>query len=145
MERRREHDRALKRGGGIRPISIDLTDAEGRYGREPSHDLTAERLFERRWALDILSRVLSQVEREAVEAGKGELFTRLHPMLEGDVRAESYREIAESLGMSEAAVKMAAHRLRSRFREVFRQEVARTVADPGEVKAEMADLMAALA
>ena len=145
MERRRQHDRALKRGGGIRPISIDLTNAEGRYGREPSHDLTAERLFERRWALDILGRVLSQVEREAVEAGKGELFTRLRPVLEGDNRAESYRDIAESLGMSDAAVKMAAHRLRCRFREVFREEVARTVADPAEVNAEMADLMAALA
>lgn len=145
MERRRQHDRALKRGGGIRPISIDLTDAEGRYGREPSHDLTAERLLERAWALDILSRVLSQVEREAVAAGKVALFTRLQPLLEGDDRAESYREIAESLGMSDAAVKMAAHRLRSRFREVFREEVARTVVNPGEVKAEMADLMAALA
>jgi RNA polymerase sigma-70 factor (ECF subfamily) len=145
MERRRQHDRALKRGGGIRPISIDLTDAEGRYGREPSHDLTAERLFERRWALDILCRVLSRVEREAVEAGKGELFTRLHSVLEGDVRAESYREIAESLGMSDAAVKMAAHRLRCRFREVFREEVARTLTDPADVQAEMVDLMTALA
>jgi DNA-directed RNA polymerase specialized sigma24 family protein len=145
IERRREHDRALKRGGGIRPVSIDLADAEGRYGREPSHDLTAERLFERRWALDILSRALSQVEREAVEAGKGELFTRLRPVFEGDDRAESYREIAVSLGMSDAAVKMAALRLRRRFRDVFREEVARTVADPADVKAEIADLMTAIA
>lgn len=145
IERRREHDRALKRGGGIRPVSIDLTDAEGRYGREPSHDLTAERLFERRWALEILSRVLGHVEQEAVEAGKGELFSRLRPVFEGGVRAESYREIAVSLGMSDAAVKMAAHRLRRRFREVFRDEIARTVADPADVKAEMADLMTALA
>ena len=88
---------------------------------------------------------MSQVERKAVEAGKGELFTRLRPVLEGDVRAESYREIAVSLGMSDAAVKMAAQRLRRRFREVFREEVARTVADPADVKAEIADLMTALA
>ena len=72
----RERDRALKRGGGRRPISIDLPAAEGRYGREPAHDLTADRLFERRWALDLLGIVLARLEAEAVESGKSELFAR---------------------------------------------------------------------
>jgi RNA polymerase sigma-70 factor (ECF subfamily) len=140
----RERARALKRGGGRRPIAIDLLDAEGRYGREPSHQLTAERLFERRWALDLLSRVLARLEAEAVQAGRAELFFRLRPMLEGDHRADSYREVGSALGLSEGAVKVAAHRLRARYRELLREEVARTVKDPAEVDNELADLVAAL-
>ena len=127
----------MKRGGGQRGISIDLPAAEGRYGREPAHDLTADRLFERRWALDLLGLVLARLEGEAVEAGKGELFRRLRPMLEGDDRSESYTEVGLALGLSEGAVKMAAHRLRSRYRDVLREEVGRTVADPAEVDAEL--------
>ena len=107
----RERDRALKRGGGQRAISIDLPDAEGRYGREPAHDLTADRLFERRWALDLLGLVLARLEGEAVQAGKEELFKRLRPMLEGDDRSESYNDVGLALGLSEGAVKVAAHRL----------------------------------
>ena len=78
-------------------------------------------------------------------AGKAALFDRLRPMLEGDGQAGPYREIAASLGMSEGAVKVAAHRLRARYRELLREEIARTVADPAEVDAELAELLAALA
>src|SRR5262249_32313263 len=94
----RERDRALKRGGGRPPIAIDLPDAEGRYGREPSHELTAERLFERRWALDLLDRVLARLEAESIKAGRADLFRRLRPMLEGANRAESYRKLGSALG-----------------------------------------------
>src|SRR5262249_47026401 len=140
LAHRREEDRALKRGGGRRPVSIDQFDAEGRYGREPAHELTAERLFERRWALALLENVLARLESEMSGAGKADLFSQLRPMLEGDERAESYREIAATLGMSEGAVKGAAHRLRARYRELLRAEVARTVADPTEVNAELTEL-----
>jgi len=140
----REHDRALKRGGGHRVISIDLPEAEGRYGREPARDLTAERLFERRWTLDLLGHVLARMEGEAAQAGKGELFAHLRPILEGDDRSLSYREIGTALGLSVGAIKVAAHRLRARYREVLREEVGRTVADLGEVDAELRDLIASL-
>jgi RNA polymerase sigma-70 factor (ECF subfamily) len=144
LAHRREHDRADKRGGGRRARSIELSDAEGRYGREPAHELTAEWLFERRWALELLEHVLARLEAEASATGKPDLFARLRPMLEGDESAESYREIGTALGLSEGAVKVAAHRLRARYRTLLREEVARTVADPADVDAELADLIAAL-
>lgn len=80
----REHDRALKRGGGKTPVSINSQDAEGRYLNDPSHDLTPERLFERRWATVLLNRVLALLEAEAVRAGKSSLFALLRPTLEGE-------------------------------------------------------------
>lgn len=141
----REHDRALKRGGGHAPVSIDVRDAEGRYINEPAHDLTAERLYERRWATVLLGHVLGRLESEVRGSGKAALFARLRPLLEGDELVASYREIAESLQMSEGAVKVAAHRFRGRYRQILREEVARTVADPAEVDAELADLLKALA
>jgi DNA-directed RNA polymerase specialized sigma24 family protein len=145
LAHRRDHDRALKRGGGRRLISIDLLDAEGRYGREPAHELTAERLFERRWTLSLLENVLARLEVEAARTGKSEIYTRLRPMLEGGGRAATYREVATALGMREGTVKVAVHRLRSRYRELLREEVARTVVDPAEVDAELGDLLDALA
>jgi DNA-directed RNA polymerase specialized sigma24 family protein len=145
MAHRREHDRALKRGGGRRIVPIGPIDAERRYGREPSHELTAERLFERRWALALLEQALARLESESIGAGKGELFAHLRPMLEGEERADSYRDVGTALGMSEGAVKAASLRLRLRYRELLRAEVARTVADPADVDAEIAELLASLA
>jgi DNA-directed RNA polymerase specialized sigma24 family protein len=145
LSHRREHDRAAMRGGGRRPIAIDLGDAEGRLGREVAHDQTAERLFERRWALDLLHLVLGRLEAESARSGKSELFERLRPMLEGDDRVESYRAVGIALGLSEGAVKVAAHRFRARYRELLREEVARTVADPADIDSELAELIAAVA
>jgi RNA polymerase sigma-70 factor (ECF subfamily) len=145
LAHRREQDQAIKRGGGQTPVSIDRGDAEGRYLNEPAHTLTAERLFERRWALVLLERVLARLESEANRAGKSELFAHLRPMLEGEDLAESYKTIGEALRMSEGAVKVAAHRFRGRYRQILRDEVARTVADPAEVDNEIADLLRALA
>jgi DNA-directed RNA polymerase specialized sigma24 family protein len=141
----REHDRALKRGGGKRLVSLDAQDAEGRYINEPSHELTPERLFERRWATVLLSRVLVLLEAEAIHAGKSSLFACLRPTLEGEDLAHSYQAIGETLGMTAGAVKIAAHRFRGRYRQLLREEVARTVADPVEVDAEIADLLRVLA
>ena len=137
----RDHDRALKRGGGRTPVSIDLQDAEGRYINEPAHDLTAERLFERRWAMVLLGHVLARLESEANRGGKSDLFDHLRPMLEGDDVVDSYKEIGETLQMSEGSVKVAAHRFRGRYRQILREEVARTVADPADIDAEIADLL----
>jgi RNA polymerase sigma factor (sigma-70 family) len=141
----RDHDQALKRGGGQTLVPIDRQDAEGRYVNEPAHDLTAERLFERRWAMILLGQVLSRLQSEASRAGKSDLFERLRPSLEGADLADSYRSIGEALGISEGAVKVAAHRFRARYRQILREEVARTVEDPADVDAEIDDLLKALA
>ncbi|MFI5454217.1 MAG: RNA polymerase sigma factor [Isosphaerales bacterium] len=142
---RRDHERAARRGGGATIVSIDRIDAEGRYGRELAHELTAERLFERQWALMLLERVLRRLEAEAAQAGKAKLFARLRPALQGDGLAPSHAAIGGELGMSEGAVRVAAHRLRARYRELLREEVGRTTGDPADVDQELADLLAALA
>jgi RNA polymerase sigma-70 factor (ECF subfamily) len=140
----RDRERAAKRGGGRAPVSIDLQDAEGRYVNEPAHDLTPERLFERRWAMVLLEHVLARLELETARGGKSGLFAHLRPLLEGGELSESYKHIGETLHMSEGSVKVAAHRLRSRYRQLLREEVARTVADPADIDAEIADLLRGL-
>ncbi len=136
--------RALKRGGGRLALSIDLRDAEGRYLREPSHDLTADRLFERRWALTLLDQVLDRLGAEMERAGKGPLYSRLAPALLGTGASAPYARIAEELKMTEGAVKAAAHRMRRDFRDLLMEEVGRTVEDPGAIEEEIRDLFAAL-
>ena len=139
-----DRERARKRGGGRSPISIDQWKAEGRYGGEPVDVLTAERLFERRWALTLLDLVLGRLEGELAEGGKSRQFEALRPALLGTAGRASYARIGAELGVSEPAARAAAHRLRGRYRELLREEVARTLDDEGDVEAEIAELFAAL-
>jgi DNA-directed RNA polymerase specialized sigma24 family protein len=141
---RRDHDRAAKRGGAISIVSIDRHEAEDRYGREPAHKLTPQRLFEREWALALLSRVLERLETESVQAENGVLFERIRPALQKDGLAPSYQAIADLLGMSAGAVRAAARRIRLRYRELLREEVCRTTDDPEAVDEETGELLAAL-
>jgi RNA polymerase sigma-70 factor (ECF subfamily) len=140
-----EWDRAhaLKRGGGHSPISLDAHSAEERYALEPADPMTADRLYERRWALTLLEQVLARLKREFGAAGKETLFEELKPTLTGGRVA--YAEIAARLRAQETAVRVAAHRFRLRYRDLIRAEIAETVAGPGEVDAELARLFAALA
>ena len=140
----RDHDRALKRGGDKRPLSIDARDAEGRYAREPADHLTPEALFVRRWALALLEGVLDDLRAEYTRAGNSELFDALKSTLTGDPRSAPYAQVGEQLGMSEGAVQVAVHRLRSRYRAALRARIAATVADPAEIEEEIRDLFAAL-
>ena len=145
LANQRDHDRALKRGGGWAPISIEAREAEGRYRREPSHELTPERLFERRWATTLLDLVLGRLEAELDAAGKGHLFAVLGPSLVGKAEKVVSARVAAELGCSEGAARTAAHRLRARFRDLLREEIARTVDDPADLEQEIRDLLAALA
>jgi RNA polymerase sigma-70 factor (ECF subfamily) len=142
-----EHDRetAQKRGGGRCPVSIDRRDAEGRYLVEPAHGLTPERLFERRWALAILEQSLDQLSREFRETGKGALYDRLKAVLTGAHDAVSYADVGQSLGMTEAAVKKAAQRLREQFRGILHERILETVSDPRLVDDEIRALFSSLA
>jgi RNA polymerase sigma-70 factor (ECF subfamily) len=137
--------KARKRGGGRVIISIDGLEAEGRYESEPAHELTAERLYQRRWATTLLERVLNSLEVEMHQAGKGRLLEALRPALLGEAGRVPYARIAEELGLSEGAARAAAHRFRSRYRTLLHEEVARTVAGPEAVAEEVRDLFAALA
>jgi RNA polymerase sigma-70 factor (ECF subfamily) len=136
--------RAQKRGGGQIPIPIDAT-AESKCGFEPADALTAEKIYERRWALTLLDQVLRRLRDEYTRDSKENLFEQLKPTLTEASRTVAYADIAAQLGTSEGAVKVAVHRLRQRYREVLRAEIADTVASPGEVEDEIRNLFAALA
>jgi RNA polymerase sigma factor (sigma-70 family) len=141
-----EWDRAntLKRGGGQIPLSLDAATAEGQYRLEPSHELNPERLFERRWALALLERVLDSLRDECTRTGRARLFDKLKDSLVGEASESSYQQIAVDLGSSPGAVKVAAHRLRRRYRELLREEISQTVANPEDVDDELRMLLTAL-
>lgn len=137
--------RAQKRGGGQVVLSLDTELAEQRYRIEPVQDSTAEKVFERRWALTLLDRTMMRLRGEFGGAGKSEEFDRLKVCLTADRGEISYTEIATALGMSEATARVAVHRLRKRFRDIFREEIAHTVSGPEEIEEEVRYLMGVLA
>jgi RNA polymerase sigma-70 factor (ECF subfamily) len=141
----RDRERARKRGGGATIVSLDFPSAAQRYHQEPAECLTAERLFQRCWALALLDATLEQLRREFHDAGKGPLYEHLKAALVGEHAALSYAEIGAALAMSEAAVKKAAQRLRDRYREVIRARIAATVNGPEMVEEEVRELFAVLA
>jgi len=137
--------RAQKRGGGMTPVPLQFDTAETRYGHEPVDNVTPEHSYERRWALTLLDGVLNRLRVEYEQEGKSHLFAGLHPCLVGERTAQPYAELAAKLGVSEGAVKSAVHRLRQRYRQLLRDEIAQTVAEPGEVDEELRHLFAVLA
>jgi len=141
-----EHDREgrLKRGGDKDHISFELKDAESRYRLEPEHELTPEKLFDRRWALMLLDRVLISVRDDYERDGNADLFAGLKDVLTFSPDTAPYGEIATRLGMTEGAVKVAVHRLRKRYRERLLQTIADSVASEEDVEAEIRDLFMAL-
>jgi len=135
---------ALKRGGGRLALSLDFGAAERRYRLEPAHIQTAEKLFERRWALTLLDQVLARLQEEMAGADKTKLFEVLKPCLTGEDSALSHRQAGVELGMTEGAVKVAMHRLRRRYRELLLEEVGRTLKEPALIEEELRNLFAAL-
>ena len=149
----RAKQRAQKRGGGVAPLSLDLDDGERRYALEPAGGESPEALFERRWALAVLERAMERLaaEQRAGTGVKAERFEALRPFLAGastgagtGAGAVPYREVGEPLGMSETAVKVAVHRLRKRYGDLLRDEIAQTLDDPADVDDEIRRLLAAL-
>ena len=136
--------RAQKRGGGVPLLPLEFDTAETRYVREPEDNVTPEQHFERRWAMTLLEQVLNRLGKEYAEEGKAKLFAALNPCLVGERTAQPYAELAQTLGVSESAVKAAVHRLRQRYRQLLRDEIAHTVAGPDEVEEELRYLVAVL-
>jgi RNA polymerase sigma factor (sigma-70 family) len=131
----------LKRGGGQTIISLDSQTAEERYRSEPMDTLTPETAYDRCWALTLLERVLARLADEQSAAGKQQVFAQLKEYLWGQTSSVGYSEMAERLGMTESAVKVAVHRLRRRLRDLLREEVAHTVAAADEIDDELRHLI----
>jgi len=137
-----DRDRAHKRVGGAL-VPLEFSSGEERYGLGPPQDETPERIFERRWALSVLDRVVEKLRNEFVQHGRPEHFERLKVFLLGQSDAP-YAALAREMNTSEGALKVAIHRLRKRYRELFRQEISDTVADPAEVESELRYLVVVL-
>ena len=128
----------LKRGAGL------IESGESRYRLEPPDHRTPERIFEKQWALAVLDQVFARLQAEFAGAGKGRQFDRFKGLLNGEDPGVSYKQVAAGLGMKEGAVKVAIHRMRIRFHELLREEIADTVMDPEDVTDEIRYLMAAI-
>ncbi len=139
-----DRSRALKRGGGAPLLSIDAVDAEGRFLVEPAHLLTPERLFERRWALTVLDRTLRALRDDCERRGKVLLFDRLKDFLPGGDDGVQQTTLARELGMELGALRTAISRLRERYRQLLREQIAQTVDDEADVPGEIQELLAAL-
>lgn len=136
-------ENAIKRGGDKSVLSIDFAQADNQYTFEPSNDLTAEKIFERNWALSILEQALGAVRVQYEESGKLKLFESLQGFLTGNADV-AYSELSETTGMREGALKVAVHRLRQRYGQQLRLQIARTVQDPAQVDGELNSLFQAL-
>lgn len=140
------HRRTLKRGGGAwhLPLDLDINSAEQRYVVEPPDPATPETLYERRWALTTIERVLASLRREWAESGREHDFDRLKACLLGQAPPGGYAALAASIGMTEGAVKVAIHRLRRQFQSSLRRDIAETVADASDIDDEIRYLIRAL-
>lgn len=132
-----DKSRAIKRGGDRKQFPLDFDSGEHQFVFEPSTNLTPDQLFDRQWATTLLSNVMQKLESELVDAGKGEQFGELKRFIIGDHAGDTYAAVACRLGMSEAAAKMSASRLRQRYRLLLRGEIAETVSSSEEVDEEI--------
>jgi RNA polymerase sigma-70 factor (ECF subfamily) len=140
----RARQETQKRGGGQVFVSFEELHAESRYEAEPCSDLSPERLYDQKWAANLLEQVLDSLQREYTVAGKRDVFQRLRPMIWGGREGKTSAMVAQELGTTEGAVKVAVHRLRSRFKERLREDVAQTVETPEAVEDELRHLLAVL-
>jgi RNA polymerase sigma-70 factor (ECF subfamily) len=142
-----EYDRteAQKRGGGRKSLSLDIEDGETRYSREPVDTLSPEKLFERYWAQMVLKQAMARLKAEYVNADKQQLFEHLKAYLTMEPGSMSYHSVAARLNMTEGAVKVAVYRLRQRYGELVREEIAQTVTTTEQIEDEIRELYSALA
>ncbi len=140
-----EWDRAncRKRGRGLAVLSLDLEGADNRYQVEPADQLSPDRLYDRAWAVTLLEQVIIRLREEAASEAKSALFEHVKPFLMVGTDSVPYAEAARVSGLSEGALRVAVHRLRRRYRELLREEIAQTLADPGNTEEELQALFSA--
>ena len=136
LSNQRDYERAAKRGGGQALFSLDETDAEDRYLREPASTLSPEKIFERNWFLTLFDQALSRL-REEQSANRLEIFDSLKPFIVDDASAGDYNAAAAQVNMTANAVAVTVHRWRERYRKLVHEEVTRTVADVAELEEEL--------
>ena len=144
LAKSRRRELTVKRGEGRALVPLDELLARERADLEPADNLTADRIYERRWALTLLEQVLTRLESEYRSAGNAKLFDCLKEFLSDEPGRRSQAEVAAELGTTENAVKQAFHRLRQRYRELLRDEIAQTVAVPGDVEDELRHFISVL-
>ncbi len=137
-----DRKQTLKRGGGFTFVPLDIATAESRHPLEPAHELTPEKIFDRQWALALLDQVLARLSEEYAAEGKADLFASLKEFLVGQAAPRATAQLAETLGVSEGSIKVAIHRLRKRYRQLLRAEIAQTVSCAEEVDEEIRGLFA---
>ena len=137
-------DKTLKRGGAVEILPLDFDSAEESYGLEPSHELSPEAIYERRWALGLLERAVTDLQSQYAKAGNPELFDALKGFLGDEDDVLPYSELSRRLGQSEGTLRTAASRLRSRWRKRLRELVAETVHEESEVQDELRSLVASV-
>ena len=135
---------AIKRGSGLRPVPLEELRADERIEMEPADPVTAEMIYERRWALTVLEQVLDRLKNEYRTAGNTALFDSLKQLLPDEPGSPSQAEIAARLGMAENAIRQAFYRFRQRYQSLLREEIAHTVATPGDIEDELRHLIAVL-
>jgi RNA polymerase sigma-70 factor (ECF subfamily) len=140
LSNERDKASAVKRGGRATIVALEIETAEGMYQLEPPDADTPEKVFERRWALTLLQRTLARLRDECAAGGRREVFARLEGYLTGEQETVPYAQLAEELGMTEGAIKVAVHRLRRRFGALLRDEIGETVSDPRQVDDEVREL-----
>ena len=138
-----DRTRALKRGGGLVPLPFEISNGEEMYRKELFHDETPERIFERRWARTLLDRVMDRLRGEFVKHDREDQFEKVKGCIAGEPEI-AYAELARQLETTEGALKTAIHRLRKRYRELLRAEIADIVADPTDIDSELRSLIQAL-
>ena len=140
-----KRDRALKRGGQAALFSLDFDNGESRLQIEPMETLTAEKLYERQWALTLLDRVLRRLQAEYERSGRRDHFQALKPFITGQNARVSHATVAKRLGINETATRAAVYRLRRRYRQLLHREIAETVTERDDVEDEIRSLMECLA
>jgi RNA polymerase sigma-70 factor (ECF subfamily) len=134
-----------KRGGGAQHLSLDWQSADEKFKLEPPDITSPDRIYDREWALALLEHVITRLRDECAADGKAQLFEQAKGYLMVGEAAIPYADAAKSLGLDEGAVRVAVHRLRKRYRELLRDEIAQTLDDPAQAAEELRSLQAALA
>jgi len=137
-------DQAIKRGANVKTLSLEFDALDARYQLEPQHRLTAEVVFERQWVIALIDSVLAKLRQDYTNRNQSQQFDCLKPFLTGDGET-TYAAIAQQMNSTEAAVKIAIHRLRTRYRELIRAEIAHTVSSPDDVEDEIGRLFEVMA
>jgi RNA polymerase sigma-70 factor (ECF subfamily) len=144
VSNQRDYERAVKRGGRVNFVSLDDTEGETRFLREPASDQSPEKIFERTWFLALFDEALARLREEQAAAGKSQTFDQLKQFVLEDAEAGDYRTAADNVKMTPNAVAVTVHRLRERYKKLVHEEVMRTVADPAELEDELHRFFAVL-